>query len=99
MVDEHYSADAVPLPIDGVLDLHCFSPKDLKTLLPDYIEECVKKDILQLRIIHGKGRGQLRRSVHALLERSPQVRGYRLAGNDAGSWGATLVDLYSERSS
>lgn len=86
-------ADAVEVPIDGVLDLHNFSPKDLRTLVPDYLEECRSRDVLAVRIIHGKGTGALRKSVHALLDRSPHVAGYRLAGADAGGWGATLVDL------
>jgi DNA-nicking Smr family endonuclease len=83
----------VELPIDGVLDLHPFHPKDVKTLVPDYLEECHKRGITAVRIIHGKGTGALRNSVHALLERSELVEGYRLAGQDAGGWGATLVDL------
>ena len=85
--------DAVQVPIDGVLDLHNFSPKDLKYLIPDYLEECCKADIFQVRIIHGKGIGNLRRTVHAILEKLPQVIEFRLAGENAGGWGATLVQL------
>ncbi len=85
--------DVVQVPIDGVLDLHNFSPKDLKYLIPDYLEECHKANILQVRIIHGKGIGNLRRSVHAILEKLPEVQGYKLAGENAGGWGATLVEL------
>jgi DNA-nicking Smr family endonuclease len=81
------------LPIDGTLDLHTFSPKELRTLIPDYLGECLVRGIFELRIIHGKGTGALRRSVHALLERDPRVLRFRLAGADAGSWGATLVEL------
>lgn len=84
---------AVELPIDGVLDLHTFAPRDLPELLPEYLRECRARGILEVRVIHGKGRGQLRRSVHALLERNPHVVRYRLAGEDAGGWGATLVTL------
>lgn len=80
------------LPIDGTLDLHTFRPGDLGTLIPDYIEACLEKNIYHLRIIHGKGTGALRRSVHALLDRNPHVEQYRLAGDQSG-WGATLVDL------
>ena len=63
--------ETVQLVIDGVLDLHPFSPKDLKYLIPDYIEECINLQILEIRIIHGKGIGNIRRSVHALLEKNP----------------------------
>ena len=85
--------DVVQVPIDGVLDLHNFSPKDLKYLIPDYLEECYKANIFQVRIIHGKGIGNLRRTIHAILKRLPQVIEFKLAGENAGGWGATLVQL------
>ncbi|MFV0439374.1 MAG: Smr/MutS family protein [Desulfopila sp.] len=81
----------VEIPIDGTLDLHMFAAKDLKTLVPDYIEECRARDILEIRFIHGKGIGNVRRSVHALLKRNPAVCSFRLAGDEAGGWGATIV--------
>ena len=81
------------LTIDGTLDLHTFSPRELRTLIPDYLGECLSRGIFELRIVHGKGTGSLRRSVHALLERDPRVQRFRLADADAGSWGATLVEL------
>lgn len=84
----------VPIPIDGILDLHMFSPRDLKTLIPDYIEECRDRGILEVRFIHGKGIGNVRRSVHALLQRNAAVKAFQLAGDDAGSWGATVAILY-----
>jgi DNA-nicking Smr family endonuclease len=95
MIDEHFSAEngIVQVPIDGVLDLHNFSPKDLKHLIPDYLNECQKTGIYQVRIIHGKGRGILRRTVHAMLGRLPQVQKFALAEEGAGGWGATLVIL------
>ncbi len=89
--------EAVRVPIDGVLDLHTFSPKELKYLIPDYLNECQQRDILHVRIIHGKGTGTLRRTVHALLDRNPDVAGYILADETGGSWGATLVTLRKNR--
>ena len=61
--------------------------------VPEYLAVCRERGVLAVRIIHGKGDGTLRRSVHALLARSPGVLGYALAGPDAGGWGATLVSL------
>lgn len=84
---------AVPLPIDGVLDLHTFRPAEMKELIPAYLCECRRQGILSVRIVHGKGIGNLRRTVHAILEKLPEVASFRLAGADAGSWGATLVEL------
>ena len=80
------------LPIDGTLDLHTFRPDELGSLIPEYIEACIQKDIYQIRIIHGKGTGNLRRSVHALLNRNEHVESYAPAGDKSG-WGATLVEL------
>lgn len=87
------SDEPVHIPIDGTLDLHAFRPADVKLVVPDYLQECRAAGILQVRIVHGKGIGNLRRTVHAVLDRLDYVAGYRLAGEDAGSWGATLVTL------
>jgi DNA-nicking Smr family endonuclease len=83
----------IDLPIDGVLDLHTFQPREIKDLLPDYLAECRERGILEVRIIHGKGTGVLRRTVHAILSRLPEVASFDLAMQDAGGWGATLVTL------
>jgi len=81
------------MKIDGVLDLHTFRPDELGDLLPDYIDACLARGILDLRIIHGKGTGALRRSVAAILGRHPAVASFRPADETAGGWGATLVRL------
>lgn len=80
-------------PIDGVLDLHVFDPRDVKDLVPEYLRACREHGILRVRIIHGKGRGVLRRTVHSILARMPTVVDYRLAAEDASGWGATIVWL------
>lgn len=85
--------DEVRLVVDGELDLHMFQPRDVKLLIPDYLEECREKGILSARIIHGKGTGALRRTVHAILERLPFVASYRTASEFEGGWGATVVEL------
>ncbi len=86
-------SEPVELPIDGTLDLHTFRPEGAQGVVRDYIEECRKRGILQVRIIHGKGIGTLREIVHATLSRMPEVATYRLAGEEAGGWGATVVVL------
>jgi DNA-nicking Smr family endonuclease len=81
------------LPIDGVLDLHTFAPREVGDLIPEWIEACKARDIRELRIVHGKGSGALRRSVHAILDRRADVLSYQLAPPERGGWGATLVTL------
>ena len=83
----------VELPIDGILDLHTFDPSDAKELVTHYLEECRARGIFEVRIIHGKGTGAMRETVHALLARLPFVSSYRLAGEEEGGWGATLASL------
>jgi DNA-nicking Smr family endonuclease len=82
----------VHIPIDGVLDLHTFNPKEVAAVVDEYLGACLDKDIYEVRIIHGKGKGVLRRTVHALLENHPRVLEFKL---DTGpsSWGATIVHL------
>jgi len=81
------------LPVDGTLDLHTFQPRDVKNLVQDYLAECRGKGMLQVRIIHGKGIGALRETVHALLARMPEVDSFKLADEQGGGWGATIVHL------
>lgn len=86
------TTEAKEYPIDGTLDLHSFRPQDLGSLVPEFIDACRKKQIYHIRIIHGKGTGALRQSVHSLLKRNPNVISYTLAGDRSG-WGATVAEL------
>ncbi|MBI3893683.1 MAG: Smr/MutS family protein [Candidatus Wallbacteria bacterium] len=84
---------AVEYPIEGVLDLHSFRPEEVGDLVGDYVTACKDKGLREVRIIHGKGKGELRRTVHAILKRHPEVSRFELAAEDSGSWGATRVWL------
>ncbi|HTT70753.1 MAG TPA: Smr/MutS family protein [Anaeromyxobacteraceae bacterium] len=85
--------EPVELPIDGTLDLHAFRPGEVGDLLPEWLEACRARGILEVRIIHGKGQGVLRRTVQALLARSPAVLRFSTADETAGGFGATLATL------
>jgi Uncharacterized protein conserved in bacteria len=85
--------EPVQLPIDGVLDLHTFNPREIKELVPDYLAACQQRGIFLVRIIHGKGMGNLRRTVRAILSKHPEVVSFALDHPQYGGWGATLVHL------
>ncbi|MFZ1983158.1 MAG: Smr/MutS family protein [Desulfatitalea sp.] len=85
--------EPIPIPIDGVLDLHTFNPKELPDLLNDYLAACREKGIMTLRVIHGKGMGVQKDRVRSLLSKNPMVAGFRDAPEETGGWGATVVVL------
>ena len=82
----------VEIPIDGVIDLHTFAPRDAADAVEEYLTVCSQKGILEVKVIHGKGKGVLRRTVESVLKRHPLVRSFK---QDSGpsSWGATMVFL------
>jgi DNA-nicking Smr family endonuclease len=85
--------EVVEVPVDGNLDLHLFHPRDVKDLVTEYLWACQQKGVLDVRIIHGKGTGALRRTVHALLPKLPSVESFQSASEADGGWGATWVRL------
>lgn len=99
MQDENKDGGGMPgepapasVPLDGVLDLHMFQPRDVKDLVPAYLAECRAAGILDVRIVHGKGIGVLRAIVRGILAEHPDVERFGHA-SDAGAWGATWVKL------
>jgi dsDNA-specific endonuclease/ATPase MutS2 len=90
MADE---PDSVEFEITDELDLHTFRPSDVGDLVPDYIELAIEKGFKRVRIIHGKGIGTLRETVHALLKNDLRVERFELAGSGEGGWGATIAWL------
>ena len=83
----------VQVPIDGVLDLHTFQPREVKEVVLAYLEACREKGIFEVRIIHGKGIGNLQRTVHALLAKHPEVTSFEFDHPQFSGWGATIAHL------
>jgi DNA-nicking Smr family endonuclease len=81
------------LPVDGVLDLHTFRPKEVKEVVQEYLAACREKGILEVRVVHGKGIGQLRQTVRSVLSKMPEVSSFAIAGEAYGGTGATIVRL------
>jgi len=85
--------ESIKIPLDGTLDLHTFLPGEVMDLVPEYLAACRELGITQVRIIHGKGVGTLRRTVESILQELSCVESFRTAGEDGGGWGATIVML------
>lgn len=81
------------MPIESELDLHTFRPQDLGDLIPDYLQACLDKGIFEVRIIHGKGIGNIKRSVEAIVSRLDFVESSGPASALYGGMGAMIVRL------
>jgi DNA-nicking Smr family endonuclease len=61
------------LPIEGTLDLHAFAPRDVKSVVDEYINAAHEAGLREIRLIHGRGKGVQRGIVQQALERHPLV--------------------------
>ena len=91
--DNSFFPEPVTLPIEDCLDLHTFAPRAIPDLLEEYLNQCHKAGLREVRIIHGKGIGAQRRQVHACLQRNPLIERFYQAPAEAGGWGATIAVL------
>jgi DNA-nicking Smr family endonuclease len=86
-------SEPIVLPIEDSIDLHAFHPKDIPSVLEEYLEQCREAGIYEVRVIHGRGKGIQRQIVRSLLEKHPKVHSFRDAPPQSGGWGATVVLL------
>jgi len=85
--------EPVEIEITDSLDLHSFSPRDIRDVVEAYLAEAHKKGFSIVRIIHGKGVGVQREIVRKVLSETDFVRSFKNAPEFSGSWGATIVHL------
>ena len=83
--------DAVVLPIEDHIDLHPFAPRDIPSVVEEYVWQCHEEGLREVRIIHGRGKGVQRRIVQAALEKNPLVESCHDAPPERGGWGATVA--------
>ncbi len=81
------------IPIEDRIDLHAFSPKEVISVVEEYLEEAANRGFREVRIIHGRGTGTQRRMIRGILSRHPRVASFGDAPTEEGGWGATLVHL------
>lgn len=85
--------EPVELPITGELDLHAFAPGEIPSVVEEYVHACREKGILEMRLVHGRGKGVQRAVVRRLLSGLDDVVSFRDAPPGSGGWGATIVVL------
>ncbi len=85
--------DPIILPIEDSLDLHAFAPRDVRSVVADYLAEARARGFREVRLIHGKGRGTRRAIVRSVLARHPAVIEFFDGPPERGGWGATVVRL------
>jgi len=83
--------DAVVLPLEDHIDLHPFAPRDIPSVVEEYVWQCHEEGLREVRIIHGRGKGVQRRIVQSALEKNPLVESCHDAPAERGGWGATVA--------
>jgi len=93
-MDDTFDTDEIfEVPITNELDLHCFQPREIKSVLLEYLSECIRLGITPVRIIHGKGKSVQKHAVQKALAAHPSVRTFHDAPPNSGGWGATIAEL------
>ena len=85
----------VTLPIEDVLDLHPFAPRDIASVVEEYVEAAWAKGLAEVRLVHGRGVGVQRETVRKVLARHPRVASFTDAPAHLGGWGATVARLWA----
>ena len=83
------------VPIERELDLHAFSPRDIPSVVEEYVTAAAAAGLEEVRLIHGRGRGVQRGIVQSTLDRHPCV--VEFWDDTASHLGATIARLVSPR--
>lgn len=92
----HRDPDPLEVPITGEIDLHPFAPRDVPSVVEEYVLACRARGILTVRLVHGRGKGVRRAEVRRALSRLPGIASFRDAAPASGGWGATMVELEAD---
>ena len=79
------------VPIDAELDLHAFAPRDIPSVVEEYVTAAARAGLEEVRLVHGRGRGVQRGIVQAALDRHPLV--VEFWDDTASHLGATIARL------
>jgi dsDNA-specific endonuclease/ATPase MutS2 len=81
------------IPIERELDLHAFAPRDIPSVVDEYITEAARAGLMEVRLVHGRGRGVQRGIVQSTLDRHPLVEEFW--DDTVSHLGATIARLRS----
>ena len=93
MVSSSDPDEPVRIPIEDALDLHAFAPRDVASVVDEYLNEAHARGFAEVRLIHGRGIGVQRRIVQSALSKHPLVASFADAPPERGGFGATVVQL------
>ena len=95
MVDDadEEPADSVEMAIEDHFDLHTFAPRDVVAAAEAYLDEARRLGFVEVRLIHGRGKGVQRAAVRRMLGARTDVVSFADAPAHRGGWGATVVEL------
>jgi len=79
------------VPIEAEIDLHTFAPRDIRSVVEEYINAAAAAGLVEVRIVHGRGRGVQRGIVQAALDAHPLV--VEFWDDTAAQLGATVARL------
>jgi dsDNA-specific endonuclease/ATPase MutS2 len=98
--EEELAEDAVvEVPVEDVLDLHSFAPREVSQVVRHYLDLAWEQGFGEIRIVHGRGRGVQRQTVRTLLARDSRVERFGDAPLEAGGWGATWARFRARQAS
>ena len=83
--------DPIRIPIEAELDLHAFAPRDIASVVQEYVDAAAAAGLTEVRLVHGRGRGVQRGIVQQALERHPRVAEFW--DDTASHLGATIARL------
>ena len=91
-------AEPVVVAIEESIDLHSFHPSETLDVVDAYLDAAIEAGFVEVRLIHGRGRGVQRERVRSFLSKDSRVERWAEAPAGRGGWGATLAWLRAETS-
>jgi dsDNA-specific endonuclease/ATPase MutS2 len=92
--DEPWEPEPFVVPIEDAIDLHHFAPREILEVVDAYLDAALEKELREVRLIHGRGKGVQRARVQSFLDSDPRVERWVDAPPGRGGWGATIAWLH-----